>query len=312
MPELLMKPMPDDPTDPDPHLLDDATDAEIEAALAEQQGLKPPASPLAPEVDEKEETEPSSETKPELAAGEGAGSGEESATGEGEAPPAQGEEAPPELDEVAIAQREGEIERQKLREQLELQKAHNARMAGELGHIKQLLKSEPRQEPERDASEVYGGDGELGAVIKRLDQVEGRLQSEARTRAIQQELETMAQRPELKEITETQLQQATSLFQEEIKAIREIEDPTIARQMTKAVLGNVVAEARGIALAEIKDKMRSRSVTQKADLLRAKRDSAPPTSVRPSGVARPKAKTLDQMSDAEIEKMTDEAISRSA
>lgn len=289
----LGQPMPDDPTDPrhDPSL-DDMTDAEIEAALD-----NPPDAPQPDVAEDDDYEEPVREAPPAEARQEVAPQAQDAP--KVESAPAQ------EQDPLAL-------ERERMRAEFELEKAklqaHNSRLAARLGNLEKKSAQPSAPDPyEADASEV----DRFSRLEKRVEEQEQERQAEARGRAIQEGVGEVRGRPDFAAFFSdpsnlTYIQKAGEKFASDWQEALDAPDATTARLLAKAVTASVVAEARALQQEAFRSSAKSRSAEQISKLRGEKRAQAPAASV-PSAVARPKAKTLDEMSDDEIERLADAA-----
>ena len=194
--------------------------SQLEALLA---GLPPPGSPPPQEAVPEEEPPAPVEDAPVAPAVE--------------EPPA--EPAEPEVDPIQDFRQQWDAERRALEAKIELQMAHNSRLAGELG----FLKNQPPPRPEPDRPDAFDGqpDPRADEALSRLDKLEADVRNRNRWDGINQEIAVVRQL-DLDAIKDD-LPIAAQKFQSDIQILQDTVDPEAARLMTRRVLNAVIAEA---------------------------------------------------------------------
>jgi hypothetical protein len=283
---------------PPPNPFADLSDEQVEAMLSGQ----------APEAPQEPEPAPAPEAVPV----------EESAPAVPEVPdePTAAEETASASVDDRLAELERtleleRLERQKATAELERTKFLASRNAGEAGYLKKLLADRQRTEAEggyADSPQDAGDHPGMDEIRKEL----GALKSERVAQALA-EVGAAFERahPDAKDYaTEMQaILQQTS--EEDVQAALYSDDPKLARITAKSILESAYAEARIKALQKQREEAKSRSVVQ-ADKLRGRKvEAAPPGTQRAPAPERSSApKTIEQMTDAELDALLDSRIRR--
>jgi hypothetical protein len=288
----MVQPMPDDPTDPVAPDLDHISDADLDAKINAGLGIKPPEddyapTPEAPAADMEVVADTPDAEAPADTTDEPAPFVE---------PVAQEVPAAPVVDPLVEQYR---IEHEKLQAQLELQRAHASRLAGEIGHLRRQVTA-----PEPDGAEGYNQDPDLA---QRFDRLESRINSDAIASAIAQEVQAL-QSPEVKALHDGGwLAKAAAPYEQDWKAATEASDANTARLLARAVARSTVADAKALQFQALREQAQTKAADQAAKL-RERKIAAGATSTTPATAARPKPKTFDQMSEAEQDKYIDSRL----
>jgi hypothetical protein len=231
-------------------------------------------------------------------------------TPEPETPPAEPEpaaepestpEPEPEQDieaQAAALAAEGErIRNEKLQADLEFQRAHASRLAGEIGYLKEQIKSIQRP------SEPYEPQSE--AELDRLSQLEARLErseSERLRTEVAQAVESAINAldsPSIADI-DSQLADVIPKYRGEFEAAQAMQDPNMARQMATAVGRSIIAEAMELKWQQDHAKFAEMKAASTAGNAKAKKAAAPSASgAVPPPAAKPR--TVADWSPAELD-----------
>jgi hypothetical protein len=278
--------MPEDPTDPPPLNLD-ISEADLDALIDNGTAPPSPADAPAPEA-EAPDLEVVGEAAPEVKA-------EEQAEPEPVTEPEQAAPAPV-VDPLVEQYR---IEHEKLQAQLELQRAHASRLAGEIGHLRRQVTA-----PEPDGAEGYNQDPDLA---QRFDRLESRINSDAIATAIAQEVQAL-QSPEVKALHDGGwLAKAAAPYEQDWTAATSATDANTARLLARAVARSTVADAKALQFQALREQAQTKAADQAAKL-RERKIAAGATSTTPATAARPKPKTFSEMSEAEQDRFVDSQL----
>lgn len=218
---------------------------------------------------------------------------------EPEATPEATPESEPDIEaEAAAHAAEGErIRNEKLQADLEFQRAHASRLAGEIGHLRKQI--ETIQRP----SEPYEPQSE--AELDRLSQLEARLErseSERLRAEVAQAVESAINAldsPSIADI-DSQLAEVIPKYKGEFEAAQAMQDPNMARQMATAVGRSIIAEAMELKWQQDHAKFAEMKAASTAGNAKAKKDAAPSA----SGAVPPpaqKPKTIADWSPSELD-----------
>lgn len=278
MPELgLGQPIPDDPTDPvGGDFAPDMTDEQVEDALGRKPGTQQAT----------DEPEPSPEP-PE----------EEPAPIEDEPKPLTSEERMAALESEVRVER---LEREKAEAIAERERYLHSRNAGELGYLKRML-------AERKTEDNYVPPADPEGSGQALDEIRGEINSlkaERTQQGIAEELSNF-QRAYPDAVTDEQA--LTEVVQRKLPDYREFldgNDPKLARTMVRSLLKESYAELR----IERERSATAAAVTtsyDQADKLKARKIAAAPVTSTRTATQRARPKSIDDLSDAELESLTD-------
>jgi len=279
---------------PDPNPAPDyanMSEAELDALFAKGEGFVP----TEPEKVAEPAPVPEPEPEPEPKAAQPA---------EPETPPQAEPPAVEVEDDLAKLEEEGlRLEREKLKADLALQQAHSSRLAGEIGYLKKQLESTPRE-----AREPY--EPQTPEEQDRLTRLEQAFLESERKRsqlAVAQAAETAINAldaPELASIR-SEIAEVAPKYREQLASAREVNDPTLARQLADAIGRSVIADAKELAWTNRRKALEEKRTVQQAALT-ARKKSAAVSGGSASSAPRPAPKTYDQMTpeelDAEMEK----------
>lgn len=249
---------------------------------------------LTPE-DFKEQPEAPAETPEEPAPAVEEAPTEEAAPAE-EAPE-EVEEAPEEEDPAALEAERHRIEMEQLRARYDLQMAHNARLAGQIGHLMEQQKtlaarpSEPSYEPETDTEANAGLARDVADLKSRFVQAE-----------VSQAIalgSTALDEPEARELREEVIA-AASNYRNELESVFAMTDPELARQMSEALSRTILADAkearwqtRHASLTERKAATVKESVLKKRAQTVSGSGSVPPPPPKPKALTELSADEAD-------------------
>lgn len=303
----LGQPMPDDPTEATvPASVDAMDDDALEGALAVMAGESPaPVDDVA--ADDLDATQ-AGESVPVEA--EPLAPVAVTATEVAAAAP----EAEPEPLDVAAELARERLEREKLSAKLELQQAHNSRLAGEIGFLKNKKPAHARPEPS-DEPDAYALDGrseppEANADVReRLERLEGRIASEAVQEATQEavlsamnDLTSSVKDDKERAELDRHIKALTPRYAKDWKAAVGATDPEIAGALARGTIMNIIADAKIARLDETRDAARQERANAATALRRSKLSAAPTrTTGAPSQASRPRAKTPDDMTEQEAD-----------
>lgn len=280
--------------DPNPvQSYDGLSEAELDALFSKGEGflkpegekpIEPPAPPPAP---------PEPEPEPEAAK-----------PVEPEMPPVEEPPAVEVEDDFAAMDAEGErLKRERIEADLAFQKAHASRLAGEIGYLREQLKSAPRTASESYEPQTQDEQDRLTRLEnafldseKRRTQLEVAQAADAAVSALDV--------PELSSL-KAELAEVVPKYREQFASAREVNDPQLARQLADAIGRSVIADAKELAWTNRRKVLEEKRTVQQAALT-ARKKSAAVSGGSATSASRPAPKTYDQMTpeelDAEMEK----------
>jgi hypothetical protein len=225
-------------------------------------------------------------------------------------PPAGEPEPPPAEVEVDLAavDAEGErIKREKMEADLAFQKAHASRLAGEIGYLREQLKSVPRT-----ASDSY--EPSTPEEQDRLSRLEHAfLESENRRTQLEvaQAAESALNALDVPELTSIQAEigEVVTKYREQFASVKEVNDPALARQLADAIGRSVIADAKELAWTNRRKALEEKRTVQQTALAARKKASAVSGGGATPG-PRPAPKTYDQMTAAELDAEMDKEFGR--
>jgi len=203
----------------------------------------------------------------------------------------------PEVD-LAALETEGErLKREKLEAELKMQQAHSSRLAGEIGYLKEQLKSIPRpSEPYEPQSEADLD--RLTQLERRIAQSESERQRSMASQAFQDAVGRLDGDWSVK--YKDEIAQVVPKYADQIKMAQEISDPTLARQMGEALVLSIKAEALQVEWEKRhKDTVERKAATVNANLLAKKAQS--PSGSGAVAPPPPKQKSYADMTPAEAD-----------
>lgn len=290
----LGQPMPDDPTDPDNSHLEGISDADLARALGDEVPVTSSEQP--PPADPPDDSPPAGVERLE----------EVAPAVQDEKPPDPSPQEPPPEPEPDPVEERMRLERERHEASLELQRQHASRMAGEIGHLKNLLRQQSQSRPESYGSDAQDGDDGSG-LRDRLEQLESRLQAEARDRVIAEEMALFHGRPDLAGIPETTWKSVGEKYGNEWTQALDTSDPELARRSVRAVLSLVVAEAKEAEWGRRQQEAKLKQADQAARL-RAGKVAAGSTVSSQAPEQKRKPKSVNELSDAELDRLIDNKI----
>ena len=247
----------------------------------EDQGVTQAAEP-EPQIEPEPETEPeTSEPEPEEKA----------------------PEATPDLQETRyrLELERRDAENQELRARLEKQEKHSGRLAGEIGYLRKRSQAEyvepAAEEPE---TEAYSP---LRSIQARFDELERKVNSEAVTRAIVEEIQGTSQRPEIQALKlDEELKEVAPKYQEQWSRLATLDDPVQARIQAKGLALGLLTDA---VQARIAKAAASKTTSEaKSSASQPKKIAAAVSSGRPVG-AKPKPPDPKTMPLGDLKKLID-------
>ena len=288
----LGQPVPDDPTDPPGgDLHPDLTDEQVEAALRGD-AAPPPA----------DDDEPPPPDEPVPVAAEPAAD---------DTPPVEEPAAEAPAPELTADERLAALESQLRLEKLEREKAEavaererylHSRNAGELGYLKQVLakrEAQPEMEYDRDAA-VPAGYDDIRSDIKAL-------KSDRVAQGVAEELNNFHRAyPDAAKDEEA----LTKIVEKKLPDYREFlsgDDAKLARTMARSLLKESYAELR-IEREQAARATASKASYDQAQALRARKIAAAPASTTRTAPARPTRKSVDELTDAEVDALANEYV----
>ena len=253
------------------------SEAELDALFAKGEGFasEPTPEPVAPEPTPEPEPTP---VEPEPSA-----------------EPITEPEPEPAVEPV---DEEAKIKQEQFEAKLRLQEAHASRMAGEIGFLREQLKSRPLP------SEPYEPQSE--ADIDRLTQLERRFQeSEAHRTQIEvaQAVESAVNALDVAEVIQSIQAEITAVapkYAEQLNAARQVSDPVLARQLADAVCRSVIADAKEMAWTNRRKSLEEKKAVQARELT-ARKKSATVSGGGAVSATRPAAKPYDEMTPSELD-----------
>jgi hypothetical protein len=278
----LAQQMPDDPSDPDPNAHENMSDEQIEAAL---RGAVPDPfteglaeeTPAAEVPVEAPVEEPAVETAPVA-----------------EVPV----EEPPVPTEAEIEAEARKLEMEKLQARLDMQQAHSARLAGELGYLRKQATATPAE-----AAPAFETESDPG-LVSRVEALEKGKNADARDSAVASVVADFRGRPDVFAVIQSpEFRTASEKYAAEWQQALDAPDPTSARLLASAVIGNAVAEAREIQFQARRVEAEKRRADQSAVLRQRKLAAAPPSNTAPT--TRPVSKAPHQLPDKELDAYID-------
>jgi hypothetical protein len=201
----------------------------------------------------------------------------------------------PEIDVAAERQAIWESEKKAMEAQLDLQRAHASRLAGEIGHLRKAAMA-PRTEPARSESyeEPVPVDHETRS---RLDKLESELRKRDKDIAIASAVGQL-NRPEYKEM-EAEFKEAMQKFGQDWTDALDTEDPETARLMATRVANAVIAEAEKIKTLKERTSRLEKKAASVSEIEKAKKKSA--ISSSGSAPAAPQPKRYEDMTPGELD-----------
>ena len=169
----------------------------------------------------------------------------------GEAP------AEPVIDLAALEAEERKIDRDRLETKLEQLTLHNSRLAGQIG---ELRKTQSRAGTEY--AEIPQDDERIVELRRTVQELKDAQRSEARGRAVSEEIQAVLAKPYLKGVDQAFVAAATQKYDAAWNEAISEEDPDLARLNARTVLLSVAAEARRNQLDKATTAARERSVEQ--------------------------------------------------
>lgn len=150
-------------------------------------------------------------------------------------------------------------------------RAHNSRLAGKIGDLMQKLRTRP--EPGY-GSDVPVDDERFTGLQTKMDEIERTQKSEARARAIQEEVGAFRERPEFKAIPLELINEVAPKFVDAWTKTLEEEDPDVARLSARSLMLGVAAEANKVRIERMRVQVEERRADQTQKLAEAKRNAA--------------------------------------
>ena len=214
---------------------------------------------------------------------------------------------PDERDELATLEAQEErVKRERLEAQLQLQMAHNSRLAGKLGFLENQVKSISRtSEPYEPQSQVEVD--RLSALEARLEQSEALSSKSEVSQAVERAVSAL-DGPWVVELA-AEIAEIAPRYVEQLKAAQETSDPDLARQIASAVALTIKAEAQELAWSNRKKSLIEKRSSQVQELS-AKKKAATISGGGGTSVPRPAPKTYDQMTPDELEAEMQREFSR--
>ena len=310
----LGQPMADDPTDPDFNDVDSMDDAAVEKALEVLEDGTAPAesldvAELEPPAPAEQVEAPVVETAPEVVEPVAAETVPDNGEVRSEAAPA---EAAPVEEEQSFDPMEGfklQFNQQKAQNELARAKleAHNSRLAGQIGHLQNQIKDHSPESIRPDADFGAVDTDRISRLEQRLMESEKQHNSESRDRAILEEV-TRAE-TEVKGLDPTAIQDAIKTYEEDWQTALTAGDVSTARLMARAVLGNVVADARTLKWEQDRLSAEKMAVESRGKLATAKAEAASSASGSTSQIeSRSRPKSVDDLSEDELDKFIDSRL----
>jgi hypothetical protein len=286
------QPVPDDPTDPPGgDLHSDLTDEQVEAAL---------------DGETAEPTQDEDETKPQPEQPKPAVEGDAPAV-----PEAEQEPEPPLSAEDRLAVLESQVrverlEREKAEAIAERERFLHSRAAGEMGHLKKMLNE---RRPETDGGYVPTEETARPEIDDIRTEINA-LKAERVQQGVAEELSNF-QRAYPDAVKDEQA--LTEIVQRKLPDYREFlngNDPKLARTMTRSLLKECYAELRIEREQATKASAATKSYDQ-AQTMRARKIASAPASTTRTAPQRARPKSIDDLSDAELDALTDEHVRNS-
>jgi hypothetical protein len=204
-------------------------------------------------------------------------------------------EPEPELD-VAASEREGDrIKMQKLEAAILLQQAHNSRLAGEIGYLRNQ-RSQPVSEPYEPQSQQEVD--RLQLLEQRFAEAEARRNSFEVSQAVADAIGTM-DGPWVNELS-AEVQEIAPKYKDQIEAANNATDPEMARQLAMGIAMLVKAEAMEKRWDAKHATLVEKKASSRAENDKAKKAAAPSASGAVPAPP-PKAKTIADMTPKEAD-----------
>ena len=267
---------------PDNKPLEELSLQELEAMLENPETIGKEEAPAPVEATPPvEEATPPADTKPDEA-------------------PVEETPAPVEIDQAAIEAETRRIDDERRDTEMQKLMAHNSRLAGQIG---ELRKAQSRAGTEYQ--EIPQDDERIVELRNAVQEMRDAQRSEARNRAVAEEVNAVLAKPYLKDVDQSLIAAATQKFEAAWEEALSEDDPDLARLNCRTVLLSTAAEARRLQLAQAQNTARERSAEQTRVATSAKLkasvsgggSAAPPT---------PQVQLADKSLD-ELAKMLDEA-----
>lgn len=159
-------------------------------------------------------------------------------------------EAEPDLKEtryrLELERRDAEI--QGLKEGYEKLQKHAGRLAGEIGHLRKRSTEEYVEPATDDGREEYSP---IRSIQARFDELERKINSEAVSRAIVEEIQGTSQRPEIQALKlDEELKEVAPKYQEQWSRLATLDDPVQARIQAKSLALGLLTDAVQARLAK--------------------------------------------------------------
>ena|SRR6185436_6982612 len=206
----------------------------------------------------------------------------------------------PEIDQAAIEAETRRIDDERRDTEMQKLMAHNSRLAGQIGELRKAQSragTEYQEIPQDDERIV-----ELRAAVQEMREAQ---RSEARNRAVAEEVNSVLAKPYLKDVDQSLIAAATQKFEAAWEEALSEDDPDLARLNCRTVLLSTAAEARRLQLAQAQNTARERSAEQTRVATSAKL-KASVSGGGSAAVPTPQVQLRDKSLD-ELAKMLDEA-----
>lgn len=176
-------------------------------------------------------------------------------------------------------------------------KAHNSRLAGQIGDLMQKLRT--RTEP---YTPEPVDDERVASLQAKLQEIEQTQKAEAKERAIAQEVASLRERPDFVSLSPDLVKAAAEKYADAWTAALDEVDPDVARLNVRSVMLGVAAEAQRMKLEQLRGQAQEKKAEQTRRLSEAKRNAAvsasgstPPARPKPTPLAEKSLEELEQM-----------------
>lgn len=284
-------PIPDDPSDPPGgEQFADLTDEQVESALRGEPVVadEPDPAPEPPAAPEPPTAEPSAATQPAEPAADAA-----------DAPPQTAEDRIAALEKQARLER---LERQKAEAIADRERFLHSRTTGEIGYLRELLRKQRAPEPD-----LTRDDGDQAQARPELDDIRSdisALKAERVQQGLAEELTNFQQAFPDSAKDEEALGQIVARKVPDYRDILAGQDVRLARTIIRSILRESYAELQIGRERETKADAATASYDQAARLKARKIAAAPPSTTR-TAPQRPRTKSIEDMTDAEVEAAAD-------
>lgn len=195
------------------------------------------------------------------------------------------------------------------------QEAHSARLAGELGHIKNLIRGQqPRRRAEPSISDELAtdldefGDGQArSALEERLQRLEDQMARSAISAAIGEVIAELDARPDVPEYLK-EIAVIAPRYKDDMDSAYSAPDVDSARKLARAAVLGMIADAKEASWQARHEEAERKRTETDAALRVKKRAAGLPSSSAPAPKTQRKPRTVDDLTDDQLDDLIDSRL----